>query len=83
MHLLTRSAFRVDFEWRRLVQLVLVLGGLAVAGELLLPTHGAVGLLSRVALVLAVPAVLYLTRFAHEQELGRLCLLISRAAPAG
>ncbi len=37
MHLLVRRAFPVTFEWRRLGQLVLVLGGLAVAGELLLP----------------------------------------------
>ena len=37
MHLLTRRAFAAAFEWRRLAQLALVLGGMAAAGELLLP----------------------------------------------
>src|SRR5207248_7673593 len=36
MHLLTRRAFAVAFEWRRLAQLLKVMGGLAVAGGLLL-----------------------------------------------
>ena len=40
MHLLTRRAFPVAFEWLRLAQLVVVMGGLAAAGELLLPTSG-------------------------------------------
>ncbi len=38
IYLLTRSLFTVGFEWRRLAQLVAVLAGVAVAGELLLPT---------------------------------------------
>ena len=38
IYLLTRSLFRVGFEWRRLAQLVAILGGVAVSGELLLPT---------------------------------------------
>ncbi len=41
MHLLTRRAFPVEFEWRRLAQLTSFIGGLAAVGELLLPTHGA------------------------------------------
>ena len=47
MHLLVRRAFPVTFEWRRLAQLVLVLGGLAVAGDLLLPTSGLGGFVTR------------------------------------
>ena len=47
IHLLTRRHFAVSFEWVRLTQLVLVVGGFAVVGNLLLPTHGALGLLSR------------------------------------
>ena len=43
MHLLTRRAFAVAFEWGRLAQLTLVVGGLAAAGELVLPTSGVVG----------------------------------------
>ena len=40
MYLLTRSLFRVGFEWRRLAQLAAILAGVAVSGELLLPTNG-------------------------------------------
>ena len=43
-----------------------VLGGLAVAGDLLLPTHGAVGFLTpRRGAALAMPLVLLVTGFAH------------------
>ena len=88
MHLLTRRAFKAEFEWRRLLQLAVVMGGVAVAGDLLLPTHGAVGLLPRAAAFLAIPALLYLTRFAHPQELGQARALVQRlrrsaARPAG
>jgi O-antigen/teichoic acid export membrane protein len=69
MHLLVRRAFPVTFEWRRLAQLVLVLGGLAVAGDLLLPTSGFGGFLTRALVFLAMPLVLWLTGFAHRAEL--------------
>jgi O-antigen/teichoic acid export membrane protein len=69
MHLLTRRAFGVAFEWRRLALLTVVIGGIAVAGDLLLPTHGAVGFVTRGAAFLAIPAALALTRFAHPREL--------------
>jgi O-antigen/teichoic acid export membrane protein len=78
MHLLTRGLFRVQFEWRRLAQLVVVMGGIAVAGELLLPTSGALGFLSRTAAFLAIPLVLWVTGFAHPQEARRLRVLLSR-----
>jgi O-antigen/teichoic acid export membrane protein len=68
MYLLTRSLFRVGFEWRRLGQLVAILAGVAVSGELLLPTAGAAGLLSRAAWLSLVPALLLLTRFFHPHE---------------
>ena len=55
MHLLTRRAFAAAFEWRRLVQLALVLGGMAAAGDLLLPTHGVVGFITRAAVLAAMP----------------------------
>jgi O-antigen/teichoic acid export membrane protein len=79
MHLLTRRAFEVHFEWRRLAHLVFVIGGVAVAGELLLPTKGAVGLLSRAAAFLLIPVLLYVTRFAHEAELRHVGVLLRRA----
>ncbi len=79
MHLLTRRLFRVAFEWRRITQLTVVLGGFAVAGELLLPTHGAVGFVTRALVLLAIPPALYVTGFAHRQELASVRRLVLRA----
>jgi O-antigen/teichoic acid export membrane protein len=71
MHLLVRRAFTASFEWLRLVHLVVVIGGMAVAGELLLPTSGFAGLASRAVVFLAIPLVLLGTRFASAVELDR------------
>jgi O-antigen/teichoic acid export membrane protein len=79
MHVLTRRAFAATFEWRRLVQLAVVLGGMSAAGDLLLPTHGVVGLMTRAAVLAAMPLVLLGTRFAHRQELEQARGLLSRA----
>jgi O-antigen/teichoic acid export membrane protein len=70
MYALTRSLFRVGFEWRRLAQLVLILGGVAVSGELLLSTHGLAGLAERIAWLALVPLALMATRFFHPHELA-------------
>jgi O-antigen/teichoic acid export membrane protein len=88
MYLLTRNAFRVEFEWRRLAQLTAVFGLLAAGGDLLLPTHGILGLVSRAAVFAVMPLVLMATGFAHRQELSGLRALIDRArrsvpSPAG
>jgi O-antigen/teichoic acid export membrane protein len=82
MYLLTRRAFGVAFEWRRISHLAVVMGGIAVSGELLLPTHGAVGFLTRGAAFLAIPGVLALTRFAHPRELEVLRGAIARTRGA-
>jgi O-antigen/teichoic acid export membrane protein len=59
IHVLTRPLFAVPFEWWRLVRMVAVMAAVAVAGELLLPTSGAGGLLARAAaLAVLVPALL-------------------------
>ena len=68
MYALTRRLFPVGFEWERLAKLVLVLGGVAVSGELLLPDHGLAGLLLRAAWLILVPAGLIGTRFVHRHE---------------
>jgi O-antigen/teichoic acid export membrane protein len=78
MHLLTRGVFAVSFEWRRLGQLAVVIGGLATAGDLLLPTHGAVGCLTRALVCLLIPGALLGTGFAHPQELSHLRALAVR-----
>jgi O-antigen/teichoic acid export membrane protein len=73
MHLLTRSVFAVEFQWRRLAQLSAILAAVAVSGELLLPTSGIAGLALRVAWLALVPALLLLTRFVapHERAQAR------------
>ncbi len=86
MHLLTRRLFAVAFEWRRLALLVLVIGGVAAAGELALPTTGAGGLLLRVLAFALIPALLVLARFFRPEETARLRSLTRRGprrAPAG
>ncbi|MBI5107042.1 MAG: lipopolysaccharide biosynthesis protein [Solirubrobacterales bacterium] len=55
---LTRGLFHVPFERARLLAAVGVLAAVAVGGELLLPTEGAAGLVSRAALLAATPALL-------------------------
>ncbi len=49
MWALIRNLFPVAFEWGRLARFLLITGGLAVAGELLLPTSGIVGFVTRAA----------------------------------
>ena len=78
MYALTRGAFRVSFEWLRLVQLVLVMGGIAAAGELLLPTSGAVGFISRAAAFAAIPPALWVTGFVSPREKRQVRLLWHR-----
>jgi O-antigen/teichoic acid export membrane protein len=68
MYLLTRDLFKVGFEWRRLAQLTAILAAVAVAGELLLPTSGAAGLVLRILWLGLVPALLVLTGFFHPHE---------------
>jgi hypothetical protein len=83
MHVLTRHAFPVAFEWRRLVHLVIVVGGLAAAGELALPTSGFVGFVSRALVWLAIPLVLWGTGFAHAAELDQARALLGRLRSPG
>jgi O-antigen/teichoic acid export membrane protein len=77
IYLLTRSLFRVGFEWRRLAQLLTILAGVAVAGDLLLPTHGFAGLVLRAVWLVLVPALLLLTRFFHPHEWAQARALVA------
>jgi O-antigen/teichoic acid export membrane protein len=82
MYLFTRRLFAVAFEWRRLAHVTFVLGAATVAGELLLPTHGAGGFVARAAVLSALPVLLLVTGFFHRAELARLRSLLARLAPA-
>ena len=84
MYFFTRNLFSVAFEWRRLAQIVVVIGGIAAAGDLLLPTSGFGGFALRAVAWLVIPGVLLLTRFPHAEEIARLRSLVRRPAkPAG
>ena len=80
MHLLTRGVFAVDFQWRRLGQLTAILATVAISGELLLPTSGIVGLVSRILWLGLVPALLLATRFfaPHERAQAKALVLDGR-----
>ncbi len=77
MYLLTRSLFRVGFEWGRLAQLTLIFAGVALSGELLLPTSGLGGLAARVAWLALAPALLLATRFFRPHERAQARALIA------
>src|SRR3954449_7041802 len=60
MYALIRNLFPVAFEWSRLACLTLVAGGIATAGELLLPTAGVAGFVTRALALAAIAPALYL-----------------------
>jgi O-antigen/teichoic acid export membrane protein len=68
LHLLTRSLFPVSFEWARLAHAVVVIGGLAIGGELLLPTDGLGAFALRTLVLLAILPLLALTGFLRPEE---------------
>jgi O-antigen/teichoic acid export membrane protein len=68
MVVLTRRIFTVRFEWMRLAALAATLAGVAVSGELLLPTHGIAGLLLRALWLLLIPTALLAGRFFSAEE---------------
>jgi O-antigen/teichoic acid export membrane protein len=79
MHLLTRRLFAVRFEWTRLGSLVGLLAAVAVSGELLLPTHGAAGLLLRALWLAWIPAALAAMRFFSPAERTQARALVADA----
>ncbi len=83
MHFLTRELFRVAFEWQRLVQITAVMAGFAAAGDLLLPDQGLLGFVGRAAVFALIPLALFVTGFAHPQEIRRVRLLIERGVARG
>jgi O-antigen/teichoic acid export membrane protein len=79
MYALTRGLFKVPFEWGRLAQLVAVIGTVTVAGELLLPESGALGLATRVLALAAIPLLLWVSGFLGTDERARVRGLVARA----
>jgi O-antigen/teichoic acid export membrane protein len=77
-YLLTRGLFSVGFEWGRLARLVVVLGGVAVAGELALPASGVVGFASRAAALALVVPFLAASGFFGAREIAAARGLVDR-----
>ncbi len=82
MYAFTQRLFPVPYEWRRLALVLLSAAAVVAAGELLLPTSGAIGLLSRGVLWLAYPAILFLFGFLHDEERSGLAELMRPSAIA-
>jgi O-antigen/teichoic acid export membrane protein len=76
VHLLTRRLFAVPFEWGRLGRIVLIIGGISIAGELVLPTAGVAGFAARTAALAAIPVCLVLARIFTVQQLARFWALL-------
>jgi len=75
MYGFSQRLFPVPYQWGRLARVVLVAAALVAAGELLMPTEGAAGLLGRAALFAAYPLALFASGFFTPGErawLGRL-----------
>jgi O-antigen/teichoic acid export membrane protein len=68
LHLLTRRLFAVPFEWGRLAHAAVLLAGVAVGGELLLPAGGADGFVLRAVALAALPPALAATGFIRPAE---------------
>jgi O-antigen/teichoic acid export membrane protein len=68
MYLFTQRLFPVPYEWGRLARVLLTAAGLIAVGELLLPTEGLDGFLSRAALLPLYPLALLLTGFFTPEE---------------
>ncbi len=68
MYVFTQRLFAVPYEWLRLAQVAGLAAVLVTAGELLLPTEGFVGLVSRTGVWLTYPLLLYGTGFLSDEE---------------
>lgn len=79
LYLLTRTLFAVPFEWGRLLHAVGLAGGIAVGGELALPTAGLAGFALRALALAAIPLALLATGFLRADERAGLLGLLKRA----
>jgi O-antigen/teichoic acid export membrane protein len=79
IYVLTRQAFKVGFEWGRLIRLVVVLAGVGASGDLLLPSTGLGGFLTRAAAFLVIGPLLAASGFFRPGEWERALALLATA----
>ena len=72
LFLLTRKGFTVPFEWRKIIPLGVIVAGLSLLGNELLPSDGIAGLLERSLLLVGIAAALVLARVVTVGELQTL-----------
>src|SRR4051812_21009197 len=82
MYVFTQRLFPVPYEWRRLALVLIAASAVVAAGEVLLPTSGAIGLVSRGAVWLVYPLLLYVSGFLHPDERSGLAELLRPSAIA-
>ncbi len=78
LHLLTRGLFAVPFEWGRLAHAIVLLAGVSVAGELLLPDAGIGGFVTRAAALAALPLLFAISGFVRPREWAGLRSVLRR-----
>jgi O-antigen/teichoic acid export membrane protein len=70
MYVFTQRLFPVPYQWGRLARVVISAAVLVAAGELLMPTDGALGFLARGALWALYPLALWASGFFTPEERG-------------
>lgn len=75
MYGFTQRLFPVPYEWGRLGRVLVAAAAVVAAGELLLPTDGIDGFVSRAALLAAYPLLLFASGFFSAEERGWLSRL--------
>jgi hypothetical protein len=73
----SRRIFPIPWQWGRLTVVVGAAAVLVAAGELLLPTEGAAGFLSRLAVFCLYPVILWFGGAVHRGERAQVRALIS------
>jgi len=81
MYVVTRRVFPLQLEWGRLARIVGIAAALFALGELLLPTSGWGGFLSRAAVAAAYLPLLYASGFFGERERAALRRGLERVRP--
>jgi O-antigen/teichoic acid export membrane protein len=81
MYVVTRRVFPLRLEWARLARIVGIAAGLFALGEVLLPTSGLGGFLSRAAVAAAYLPLLHLSGFFGEREREALRRGLARVRP--
>lgn len=77
MFVFTRRLFPVPWQWGRLALIVLSAAAVIAAGDQLLPTEGALSLISRTALWLLYPGLLWVGGVLSREEKARVRVMLT------